>query len=228
MSIHKPYEADEGKAACAFYELCDMYFDRNYGLATKSEIELFLFHHFMESLRDSGENISDYNLSKQLGITQQRVRNLRIRENLLYPKEIDINKEFEKIIKRANYDPITETITIDVEDPNLQIELQNILQTEQNAYVETKLNARLLVIKPKFLFNLLATTSNNEKEIVNELKREMASSVKAINKLEGKGFWKKFTESVSNTNELIELIGTISKTVLPPAISLLLNLISLA
>lgn len=224
LNMHKPYKGNQEKAAKAFYDLCDMFFDRNYGLATKSEIELLLFYHFMESLRESREIISDYNLSKQLGITQQRVRNLRVRENLIYPQTIDINKEFVKLIPKADYNKVKEKITIDIEDPNLHIELQNLLQTEHNAYIETKLNSRLLVINPKFLFNLIATSSDNEKEIVKELKNKISTSDKAISKLEGKNFWKKFNDSISTTNDLVELIKILSIS-LPPAISSLMTLI---
>lgn len=52
---------------------------------------------------------------------------------------------------------------MDIEDPNLYIELQNILQDEHNAYVKKQLNSRLLVIKPNHLFYLLASLSDNEK-----------------------------------------------------------------
>lgn len=123
MKKYIPYHNDEGKAANAFYDLCNMFFDKNYGLATKSEIELFLFHHFIESHRQENKHISDQCLSKQLGSTQQRVRNLRIKENLQFPLEININTEFEKLIKKASYDKSTEKITMDIEDPNLYIEL---------------------------------------------------------------------------------------------------------
>ncbi|MGI6348296.1 MAG: hypothetical protein ACOXZ0_00035 [Eubacteriales bacterium] len=100
-----------------------MFLNKNYGLATKSEFELLLFHHFMESHRHENKQISDYYLSKQLGIIQQRVRNLRVKENLQFPLEINIHTEFEKLIKKASYDRSTEKITMDIEDPNLYIEL---------------------------------------------------------------------------------------------------------
>lgn len=223
MTKYVPYKDDYKKAADAFYDLCNMFFDKNFGFATKSEIEIFLFHHLLESLRNDNEKISDYHLSKQIGITQQRIRNLRIKENLMYPSAIDILTEFEKLIQKASYDTNTKKIIIDIEDPNLYIELQHVLQEEHNAYIDKQLNSRLLIIKPNYLFSLLATLSENEKEIISQLKKQTSIFDKSITKLEGKKFWKYFTQKVTDVKLLIDAGKAVWHLI--PVIESLINLI---
>lgn len=62
-----------------------LYFNRNFGSASKTDIEVFMFHQYMESLRTKGEDRTNYQISKELGITVQKVVALKEREASKYP-----------------------------------------------------------------------------------------------------------------------------------------------
>lgn len=62
-----------------------LYFNQNFGTLSKSDFELLLFHHYMEELSNKGENRTNYDIAKQLGITVQRVTGLKEKEDCQYP-----------------------------------------------------------------------------------------------------------------------------------------------
>ena len=73
----------------AFEQIANLYYKKNFGQATKQEIDMRMFHLFMGKIRESDERITDYKISKEPEITQSRVRSYRIKEQLLFPREID-------------------------------------------------------------------------------------------------------------------------------------------
>lgn len=135
----------------AFEQLENLYYKKNFGQATKQEIDMLMFHLYMEKLRQSSGKISDYKISKELGITQSRVRNYRIKEQLLYPREIDWKDELSKSLSCARYDP--PYIVVDIPDPNVMIEIKNYLE-EKGKYTVSQNNTRLLTLRVEFYLDL--------------------------------------------------------------------------
>lgn len=64
------------------------YFQKNFGTMSKSDLEVLLFSEFIEHCLNNEIPFDDFSLSKQLGITQSRVRsrdgitNVHLPENL--------------------------------------------------------------------------------------------------------------------------------------------------
>lgn len=66
-----------------------LFFNRNFGLATKGEIESILFNVYMNNKVKNGEDYSDRHLSRELGISEARVRNLKRTCYARYEDEIN-------------------------------------------------------------------------------------------------------------------------------------------
>lgn len=163
-------------------DLCDLFFNRNFGQTSKSEMELFMFHCYMENMRCGQIVFTDYQISKELGVTQQQVRNLRIKEQLKYPREIVWQDELEKLIPNARYDD--PYIVIDMPDPNVLIEIKNYLEN-RGRYVIVQRNVRLLTMRIESFVDL-AIEINPEKN-TNEVYKELLKQLQKDNKIdEGK------------------------------------------
>ena len=86
----KLFQTAEQKAE-AFDEIAELYYDKNFGTASKSEIDVLMFSIYINRILEQSESemntYSDYILSKYLGITQSKVKNLKIKKELIYPRD---------------------------------------------------------------------------------------------------------------------------------------------
>ena len=87
------------KKAEAFDQISEMFYNRNFSSASKAEIELQMFSIYMDATIDLCRNeedntidynaCSDYEMGKALGISQERIRTLKVKKQARYPKEFD-------------------------------------------------------------------------------------------------------------------------------------------
>ena len=125
-------------------EICKKYFDKNFGTVSKADFETLIFDKFIKHYQNSKEKFDDYKLSKELGITQSRVRSLRERKELKYPtKNFNWKDEFNKILINAKYDESTHTIKVIVDDVNVMNEIRHYIENN-GWYDEVSLNKKLL------------------------------------------------------------------------------------
>ncbi len=84
------------KKAAAFESIAKLYYNRNFGTATKSDIDLLMFKIYMEAAIENHLNpdnsidysaCSDYKMGIVLGISPTKVRNLKLKKELIYPQE---------------------------------------------------------------------------------------------------------------------------------------------
>ena len=66
----------------AFRMISARYFERNFGTMAKTDFETLLFSIYIEHLLDNNQPFDDYAMSKALGITQSKVRTLKLRKEL--------------------------------------------------------------------------------------------------------------------------------------------------
>lgn len=181
---------DENKVKY-FNEISANYFSRNFGMFSKSEMDLLMFKFFIENLENSSAFISDYEISRQLGITQSRVKNLRIKKDLIYGSDdFSWKDEFIKYTKYAKFDKTTERVTINIIDPVVHIELQHYIE-EMGLYNETQLNSKLFQLKISYYIDILVSFEESQnrikitEEIVNIANEQISSNekkIKSINK----------------------------------------------
>lgn len=147
------------KAKC-FDEIASLFFDRNFGSSSKAEIDLLMFHLLMERLIKQNQKdgvidyrkCSDYSLSRILGISESKIRNLKIKKNLAYPEEYNWIDSFASIVSNSK---LTRThnnkVLITIPDPNVMIEVRNFLE-ENGDIVEKHLNSKILEMDMEYLF----------------------------------------------------------------------------
>lgn len=178
--MDKNFFTQEEKAKY-FDEIAAHFYERNFGSISKQDMELLMFKFYLEKLIDSNLRAdgtidynlcSDYKISTDLGITQQRVRNLKVKKQLVYPKTFKWEKALAHLTENARYDSTTKKIVISIPDPNLYLEIQNYLESE-GTYIEKHLNSKLLVIRAEYYIDLVVMLENAEsrKKVIKELKK---------------------------------------------------------
>jgi len=172
---------DKESKVAAFDELAKNFYERNFGSMQKSDIEVLMFSLFIERiLKKEGleyNDFSDYKMSKALGITQQRINNLKVKKELKYPNEdFDWKKSFARISKNARFGK-DDKIKIYIPDPNVYIELKNVIES-QGGYVEITLNPKLLQLPPEYYLWLIREICSEEekKQLDIAIKKQMKDS----------------------------------------------------
>ena len=160
-----------------FDEIASCFFNKNFGLKPKSEIDLLMFGIYLRKLIKENsdnrkvidfKNCSNYKISKELGITQQKVNNLKIKYQLEHPIDYDWEDAFIDLINYARYDKDTHKIYINIPDPNLYLEIKNYIE-ESGGYVDVTLNKGLLILRVEY-FIQLAIINDDEKSSKKNIK----------------------------------------------------------
>lgn len=176
------------KKAKAFDKIAKMFYDGNFGSATKAEIELLMFSIFMDAMIEHYQDAngvldynacSDYKIGAMLGIPQEKVRTLKVKKQARYPKPFDWRKSLETLRNDIVYDATKKKIIIPLRDPNLYSEIRNFIE-EQGGYIEIQRGNNCLQMRPEYFFILLykATDSESEKE---KIRKEFAKQLREHN-----------------------------------------------
>lgn len=163
------------KKAKAFDLIAQEYYYGNFGKMQKSDFEVLMFSIYLDSILEKEETnmnaYSDYELSKQLGITQSRVSNLKVKKQLSYPyKNFDWKKSFERLLENARFS--NGKIMINIPDKNLFLEVKNAIEVN-GGYVEKQLTSSLLQIPVEYYLDLVLSVSeeSEKKEILKRLNK---------------------------------------------------------
>lgn len=206
----------ETEKAAHFDELAKCFYDANFGTFSKSEFELLMFRFYLEKLMSASRNndgtidyhkCSDYKISTDLGITQQRVRNLKVKSHLTKPSEFQWQKSLAPLLKNARLDKTTGKIEIPIPDPVLLLEIENYLE-EAGKYAEPCLKSKLLCIRPEFYLDLQTEVLDEQdrETLVKQLRKELAAANKENAALDerhiGETIWK---NGISLTSFLVKV-----------------------
>ena len=106
--ISELFKSDKSKEV-AFDYFVDIIKSKGFGSLTKSDYDLLLFSIVLDKLyKDSNgdyNKVSNYNISKLLGITQSRVSSLKEKKELVYPsKDYEWKDVFCNCLKNCIYD----------------------------------------------------------------------------------------------------------------------------
>lgn len=127
-------------------ELSRLFYNKNFGSTSKADIDTLMFSAYIEHLLNAGESIDDYTLSKALGITQSRVRSLKERKELKYPREGFVWEEaFASAVVNAKYDKNDHYIKMVIQDINVMNEVRYFIE-QKGWFDECSLNRKLLRI----------------------------------------------------------------------------------
>ena len=161
--------------ANAFDKIAEKYYCMNFGSLSKGDLDVLMFSIYIEKILDRGpsdfSSYSDYNLSKQLGITQARVSNLKVKKELLYPYEaFNWRDSFLKVSDRAILE--NGKIKLFIPDKNLYLEVKNAIEN-LGGFVEIQLTPNLLQVDLAYFLDLiLAIDDNNSRDSLRERIKE--------------------------------------------------------
>lgn len=160
------------RKAESFDKIAAMFYEKNFGSATKSEIELQMFSILVDVMIDNNidrndvlnyDKCSDYEIGKMLGIPQEKVRTLKIKKQARYPREFDWKESLQSIKESIVYDASKEKIIIPMRDPNLYNEIRNFIE-EKGGYIEIQRGNNYLQMRPEYFFILLYKASDDEED----------------------------------------------------------------
>ena len=149
--------------AAAFDQIAAQFYEGNFGRMSKADLETLMFHLYIEQiLKQSEDNFltySDFRLSKELGISQSRVSNLKVKKQLQYPHAFQWRDSFARVSQNARYEQ--GKIKIQIPDINLYYEIKNAVE-ESGGYIDVTLTPKLLQISPGYFLDLLVALSEEE------------------------------------------------------------------
>ena len=195
-----------------FDEISACFYHANFGQMAKSDIELLMFRFYMDKLISDSttadgtidyHKCSDYRISKDLGITQQRVRNLKVKKQLVYPTDFDWKSALAKLTEHGRYDPKTGKVTLNIPDPNLYLEIQNFIE-EKGAYVEKQLNSKILQLRAEYYIDLIVALEPEESrdKLIKRLKTEFKDSGKEDVVFDERNIGRSLLEAAVNVSAL--------------------------
>ena len=143
-------------------KIISLYYNKNFGSTSKTDFETLIFSEYIEHLLRNNKDIDDYTVSKELGITQNRVRNLKERKELKYPREeFDWKQSFIKSFENAKYDENKHQIRVLIQDVNVMNEIRHYIEIN-GWYDEVSLNKKLLNLSLNCCVEVFGDFDNNK------------------------------------------------------------------
>ena len=212
----KDFSKDEKERA--FDRIIDEYFSKSFGSMSKTNIDILFFSVYQEHCIESGKNSDDYSMAQELGISQGRIRSLKMNAELQYPRqEFNWKNQFAEYIKKAIYDKNKDMIKVMIPDVIVMNELRHYLEIK-GWFDEYSLNPKLFQCRVDFFLDLCESLKDENENLLDEknikkIKQEKISADEksAIGKIR-KG----------NVKEgIMDLIGMGSITLLKEIISII-------
>lgn len=201
---------DADVKARAFDEIAKLFYDKNFSSATKTEIELLMFSIYMNATidmckREDGtidyNTCSDYEMGRELGVPQEKVRALKIKKQARYPVNFDWRNSLLSIKETIRYDEGKGKIIIPTRDPNLYNEIRNYIENH-GGYIEIQRSGNVVQIRPEHFF-LLMYEGMDEKEQKN-CRKELERQLHLRNK-------ENTLPASENIMDIVKRVGTLGK-----------------
>lgn len=170
--------------AMAFDLIADSFYKRNFGTTSKTDLDCLLFAILLKHCREHHRDFGDYYLSKQLGVTQSRIRSLKQKSALRYPSiidNLDWQREFVQCIKDAKYDDVSKLVKVCVRDVNVLIEIRHFLE-EQGGYDEYQLNPKLFQCRLDLFLLLCQSLDGGQQHFDKEQTAKLTALKKTLKK----------------------------------------------
>ena len=142
-----------------FNEVKKLFYSKNFGLKTKSDIELAMFKIYFEAaknLADENENmLSDYKIGRGLGISPAKVRNLKLKLDLQSEQDFDWKEEMKKVLaKQQNVDVNDNYMMITIRSRSLFYAVEDWVEDNGHT-LDITLNPKQLKIPKADFYELL-------------------------------------------------------------------------
>lgn len=164
-------EFSNDERIAAFKRIEQNFYNRNFGTMSKPDFETLIFDIYITHLLDTNENFDDYTMSKSLGISQSRIRSLKAKKELRYPRDsYNWMKAFADCTRRITYDETTRKISFVIEDINVQTDLRYYMET-RGWFDEYQLNPKVFTCKTDFFVKLCAELSGSTSSNLDDTSR---------------------------------------------------------
>ncbi len=206
------FPSDREKAA-AFDRIAKQYYFCNFGTMQKSDLEVLLFSEYLDRIQSQPENTpkdySDYTLSKYLGITQARIRSLKVKKELIYPKSnADWRDSFRDLVNHARFE--NGKIKLFIPEDTLYLEIKNAIE-ESHGIVELQRNSKILQVAPLDFIDLMMSVSDEKDR--NQIRKNLKKT------LADKNIDTEFLEKPEPITSIKKNVGEIAITVVADIIS---------
>ena len=166
----------------AFEDIAVQYFYRNFGSLTKTDFETMLFKIYLRHLKRSHLTTDDYSISRDLGITQSKVRNMKLRIELrdTEPSAVSWEEEFAACVRTAIYDDKKRLVKVMVPEVTVMMELRHFMEVNR-WYDEYQLNPKLFQCPIDFFLPLCEKINGmNNLEKILLILRHLISLIEAF------------------------------------------------
>lgn len=136
------------------------YISRGFGSMNKSDFELYIFNRWYQQ----HNSYSDYEISRELRITESKVKKLKYEAALKYTTEGDeerLNKKIEELLHHVQYRKQSEKLSFLVRDKYLRDYIAFVLEKD-GRYTDSSFNSNIVSLYIDDFVHLLDTTTSKE------------------------------------------------------------------
>lgn len=193
--------------------LSKLFYDKNFGIKSKSEIELEMFRQYFLAAKQlatdkngiTDENkISDFKIGQQLGIAPGRVKNLRLKMELQFSEDYQWQEALRKILcNKNNLDIKDGYIRINVRSKYLFNAIRDWVE-DQGEIIEITLNNNEVKLEKNHMIELLAFVLpvDDYNLIISKISEETNDSPEKVKK-DIASVIKKYTEIGKDVSEIV-------------------------
>jgi len=193
-------------------------FTKRFGSFSKVDYEVLMFTVYLDSLKEPAH---DYDISLDLGITETKVRSLRVKSQLLYPREINWVNELALSLEHGVYD--SGTITITIEDPSVLNRIRHEVESKYGM-VGLSLNSKQLMLPVESFLILAACAEQDPDETLQRLNTELLEREAIEKSIQKQRFGSRFLKGVNDIGTVVQNVAAIY-SVGAPIINAVLKLV---
>ena len=162
-----------------FDRIAKLFYEKNFGTAQKSEIELVMFSILYDSLRKKSKEVmvKSYDISRILGITQQRAESLIEKCKLKFGTS---SNEWKTVFGEACKKAVRkdDSISVVIPDRYVYSEIQHLVE-ENYGIVEIPLNPHVMTISyPDFMMLVYCLVDEKDRVIIESAIQEEDPTIK--------------------------------------------------
>ena len=192
-------------------------FTNRFGSFSKDDYEVLMFTVYLDSLTSPAR---DFEISRDLGITEQKVRSLRVKSQLQYPREINWVEQMRQALEDGSYDD--GMITITLEDPSVRNRIRYEVESKSGT-VNLSLNSKQLVLPVESFLILAACAEKDPDKVLQSLNKKFAGNEEIKGTIQKDKIGKKLFKGVTNIGELLQAgltIYTVGRPIIEQVIKL--------
>lgn len=160
------------KESITIEDIIQSYLERGFGSMNKNDFEVWIFNEWRK-LQD--KNLSDYAISKELKISETKVKRLRYEADLKYSSDNDekkLQEQFFKLLENAKYKKENSKLQFVIKDKLLRGYISDCLEKD-GRFMDSSFNANMVSIYvDDFSFLLEQFSKVERKKIIERAKKE--------------------------------------------------------